>query len=255
MRRQMLAIGLAALGTAAAAEVPQVAADIAPVHSLAARVMEGLGEPALILPPDASPHDHAMRPSEAAALQEAELVLWLGDALTPWLGHAIGRLAEGARVLPLLEVEGTTLLPFREGALFGEGAHDHGHGGLEEEHGHGEGETDPHAWLDPDNAALWLDAIAETLAALDPENADAYRANAREGRSEIEAAAAEAERRLASARGRALPRAARRLPLLRGPLRDPRAGGDLGWRRGRAGPRAARSPARLAWPKRTWPAS
>ncbi len=53
-----LVLGCAAPGMAA----PQVAADIAPVHSLVARVMAGVGAPALIVPPGASPHGHALRP-------------------------------------------------------------------------------------------------------------------------------------------------------------------------------------------------
>ena len=216
----------ALLALPAAAEAPRVAADIAPVHSLAARVMEGVGEPALILPPGASPHDHAMRPSEAGALQDADVVIWMGEALTPWLGGAIDRLAGDAAVLPLLEVEGTGRLPLREGAVFGQvrddGAHgegeDAGHEGHEGEahadgaqkdgvqeesgHGHGHGDADAHAWLDPDNATLWLDAIAAALGEIDPEHAARYAANARDGRAEIEAEAAEAEALLAPLRGR-----------------------------------------------------
>ena len=184
-----------ALAAAALAEAPRVAADVAPVHSLVARVMEGVGEPARILVPGASPHDHAMRRSEAAALREADLVVWMGQALTPWLRHAIGQLADGAEVLPHLEVEGATLLPFREGATFaaegGADDHDHDHGAI-----------NPHAWLDADKAALWLDAIAGALADFDPDGAEAYRANARAGRAEIAAAAEEAEHALAPVRGR-----------------------------------------------------
>ena len=51
---------------------------------------------------------------------------------------------------------------------------------------------DPHAWLDPENGKVWLAAIADALAAADPDHADAYRANAAAGASEIDAAAAEA---------------------------------------------------------------
>jgi zinc transport system substrate-binding protein len=61
--------------TPARAEVPSVVADIAPVQSLAARVMAGLGTPTLIVPSGASPHGYAMRPSEARALQDAGLVV------------------------------------------------------------------------------------------------------------------------------------------------------------------------------------
>ena len=113
------------------AEVPNVAVDIAPVHSLVARVMEGVGSPDLIVQPGASPHEYNLRPSEAAALQEADLVFWIGEDLTPWLEGAIETLADGATVTTLLESDGTVLLDFRENALFE--AHDHGD---EDDHGH-----------------------------------------------------------------------------------------------------------------------
>ncbi|MEL0007906.1 MAG: zinc ABC transporter substrate-binding protein, partial [Luminiphilus sp.] len=96
------------LGGAAMADVPNVAVDIAPVHSLVARVMQGVGEPSLIVAPGASPHEYSLRPSEATALQEADLVFWLSPNLTPWLDDAIDTLASDAAVTQLLEVNGTT---------------------------------------------------------------------------------------------------------------------------------------------------
>ena len=123
-----------------------------------------MGEPALILGPGTSPHEHALRPSEAAAPQEAEAVFWMGPALTPWLGGAIGLLAGDARAVALLKAEGTAVLGASEGAVFG-GAHEDGGA-----HDHAGG-ADPHAWLDPANAALWLDVVADALAQIDPVNA------------------------------------------------------------------------------------
>jgi zinc transport system substrate-binding protein len=61
-------------GSVAFADVPKVAVDIAPVHSLVARVMNGVGNPNLIIPAGASPHDYQLRPSEASAIQEANLI-------------------------------------------------------------------------------------------------------------------------------------------------------------------------------------
>ena len=206
MSRTLPLLSLAAAlgaGTAPAwADVPSVAVDIAPVHSLVARVMEGVGTPDLVIPPGASPHEHSLRPSEARALQGADLVFWIGEDLTPWMEDAVGTLAEGAEVTTLLEAEGVTLLDFREDALFEahvhgdheghahEAAADHGDHDHEEaagHEGHDHGAHDPHAWLSPDNAAVWLDVIAGELSAADPDNASAYSANAAAGREEIEA--------------------------------------------------------------------
>jgi len=190
--------GLLAFGSAAAADVPAVAADIAPVHGLVARVMEGVGTPELIVRPGASPHGYALRPSEARALEQSDAVFWIGSALTPWLGRTLDTLAADAETVTLLEAEETRTLSYREGATFGEHAHDHGHDDHdgdadagEDDHDAAHGDLDPHAWLDPENAKAWLGLIADTLATLDPENAETYRDNAAAGRQEVDAAAAE----------------------------------------------------------------
>lgn len=224
MSRNLAPWSLAAvlLAGTALADVPNVAVDIAPVHALVARVMEGVGEPSLIVAPGASPHEYSLRPSEAKALQDAELVFWVGPELTPWLDDAIDTLADDATIVALMESEGTTELPLRENALFEvhhhgdeehaedhdhaehenhddhadhaeeheghdhagheHGEHDHG----EQEHaGHDHGDHDPHVWLSPDNGSAWLNTIAAALSAADPDNAGAYFANAAAGREEL----------------------------------------------------------------------
>ena len=185
-----------AFAGAGQADVPKVATDIAPVHGLVARVMQGLGSPDLVVQPGASPHGYSLRPSEALALNRADFVFWMGEALTPWLEGSIETLAPDARVIELLHVDGVIELPFREGARFAghqDGEHgEEGHEGeTHEEEGHDDHDhegIDPHAWLAPDNGKLWLDLIAAELAQLDPDNAAGYRANAKTGKAEIDAA-------------------------------------------------------------------
>lgn len=187
------AASLALVG-AAMAEVPSVAADIPPIYALVAKVMEGVGTPNLIVRPGASPHAYALRPSEAAALQNADIVFWVSEGLTPWLEGSIHALANDVTAVELLETEGTLELAFREGATFE--SHDHEEEG-HEDHGH-----DPHAWLDPENARVWLDVIATNLATLDPENAGAYAANAAKGRAELAALITEIDSDLNAFRGK-----------------------------------------------------
>lgn len=150
----------------AMAEPPKVAASIPPVHSVVAMVTGEVTSPALLIPGDASPHDHALRPSEARALSEAEIVVWMGEGLESPLAGPIATLGQNAQVLTLLDLSGESLLP-----LSGDQDDEHGHG-------HDHGDVDPHAWLDPLIATAWLGPIAEALAAHDPENAATYRANA-----------------------------------------------------------------------------
>lgn len=196
MKRICLASGLSlAVGAAAAqAEVPKVATDIAPVHALVARVLGDLGTPSVIVRPGASPHGYSMRPSEAGSLQDADAVFWIGPSLTPWLKGAIGALASDASVAALLGAPETHVLAFRTDARFGARDHeaqDH------EGHDHDHEGADPHAWLDPRNAQVWLNIIAQQLGDMDPPNAPTYRANAEAGRAELAALEAELEQALA----------------------------------------------------------
>ena len=206
--RNLLTLSLATtlIGGGAHADTPQVAVDIAPVHSLVARVMEGVAVPDLIIQPGASPHEYSLRPSEAAALQASDLVFWVGPGLTPWLADTIETLAQEASVTALSKLDGTVKLEFRESAMFE--VHDHDdHSGHDDHDAHADhdahddhddhdgtaghdehdhGAYDPHTWLSPKNAMTWLNAIAGQLSAVDPDNAGAYYANAAAGRAEIE---------------------------------------------------------------------
>jgi zinc transport system substrate-binding protein len=155
--------------TPALAEVPSVVTDIPPVHALVAQVMGDLGQPVLLLAKGADEHDFQLKPSQAGAVADADLVVWIGPELTPWLDSAMESRPEGAAALGLLDAEGTLRLGY------GETAEAQGH---DHDDGHDHDGEDPHAWLDPDNAKVWLGLIAAELGRLDRENAAAYTANA-----------------------------------------------------------------------------
>jgi len=136
------ATGITAGAVSPAVAAPTVATDIPPVHALAARVMAGVGEPGLILPPGASPHAYSMKPSEAELVQEADVVFWVGAELTPWLERAVATLADDAASVPLLEAPDVVRLGYREGVTFE--PHDHEHGdehAAEADHAHDEAEA------------------------------------------------------------------------------------------------------------------
>ena len=211
--RRLLPVSFLLLSTAAWADVPRVATDIAPVHSLVAQVMAGVGTPDLTIPPGASPHSYAMRPSEARALAGADLVVWVGPSLTAWLGDPIDTLAGDALHLELENVAGTVMLENRTGVAFE--VHDHGanhdddaeeggrddhadHGG----HDHPAGAIDPHLWLDPVNASLWLGAISDALGQLDPDNAQIYAANAAKRQGDLADLQARIQAQLEPVQGR-----------------------------------------------------
>ncbi len=76
------------MGATALADALSVAVDIAPVHSLVARVMDGVGTPDLVIPAGALPHEHTLHPSEAAALEDAEANT---AVVGPGMGHVTSR--------------------------------------------------------------------------------------------------------------------------------------------------------------------
>lgn len=191
----------------ALAEVPSVVATIKPLHALVAAVMGDLGTPALIVKGASSPHSYSLKPSDAQALQAADLVFWTGHGLELFLEDSIETLAPKATIVELSKAPGIELLPPRETGTFEH--HDHGeeehagevHGHGEEAHEHGE-EQDLHFFLDPANAKVMVATIADSLVAADPEHADTYRANAMKETADLDALIAETAASLAPIKDR-----------------------------------------------------
>lgn len=181
------AIALLATTLSASAQVPRVVTDIPPVGSLVAQVMGDLGKPEILTGKGADPHDFQLRPSQAVALSRANLVVWIGPALTPWLATALKGAGAQATSVALLDVPGTLKLDFAPG----QGDPDAGASST------GGAALNPHAWLDPDNARLWLKAIAADLAKADPAHAAQYEANARTAEAAVARADAKARATLA----------------------------------------------------------
>jgi len=167
---------------------PSVFVTVAPVHGLVAGVTRGVTEPRLLLEGGASPHQFALRPSQARALQEADLVVWVGEALETFLARTLAEPRPGQRVLELMRSPGVQVLPARAGGAFD----DHAHGAAHLGHRHGgHQQGDPHLWLDPDNAVAITHAVAAALVRIDPAHATRYRANAADQERRIEALDAE----------------------------------------------------------------
>jgi len=190
--------------TVALAEVPSVVTTIKPLHALVAAVMGDLGTPALIVKGAASPHSYSLKPSDAQALQAANLVFWTGHGLELFLEDSIDTLAPKATIVELSKAPGIELLPPRETGTFEHHDHDeeeHAGEAHADEHEHGE-EQDLHFFLDPANAKVMVATIADSLVAADPEHADTYRANAAKETADLDALIAETEASLAPIKDR-----------------------------------------------------
>jgi len=154
----ILALAAPWLPPPAAADAPGAVASIRPVHALLAGVMAGAGEPTLLVDGAQSPHDFALRPSAARRLAGAGLVVRVGPSLEAFLDRLLPTLADRARLVDLVDSPGLVLYPRRPGGDIAD--------------------SDPHIWLDPENAIVIVDRLAGELAALDPANAGLYRENA-----------------------------------------------------------------------------
>lgn len=233
IRHQLRTLGFATASAAVLCGGPAwaldgVVASIKPVHSLVAAVMEGVGEPELLVKGAASPHAYALRPSEARALERAKVVFWVGEGMETFLAGPLETLGGNARVVELVKAHDLVELDFREGGPFE--AHDHGdHEGHDHAHdddddddddeadhdggdnhaheghgheGHDHGAIDMHLWLDPSNAKAFVHEIEEALSAADPDNAATYEANADALNEKLDALIAETDAALAPVRGR-----------------------------------------------------
>lgn len=198
LKRALSLAALTLLLTGSATAAPKVVASIKPIHSLVSAVMAGLGEPGLIVKGPASPHTYSLRPSDAAALESADIVFWTCHGLELFLANALDTLAPRAEQVELAETPGLVLLPLREGGAF----ELHSHGDEDHDHDHDHGESDMHFWLDPENARLMVSYIATVLAEADPENAAAYDANAEAELLRLDALEAELRHKLAPLAGK-----------------------------------------------------
>lgn len=204
--------------TSPAVAQPNVVVSIPPLHSLVAGVMEGVGKPTLLVKGGASPHTYALRPSDARALEDADLIVWIGEDLERFLAKPVGALGSSARSLETMNAPGVHLLyPAGRDEPAGElhkHENEHGHEHAEaavqehaddhdEDHDHGNGHhhdpnsADPHIWLSPENAKAIVSAVAGALEAADPENAARYRSNQQNLVQRLEALSADMHKVLA----------------------------------------------------------
>jgi zinc transport system substrate-binding protein len=169
---------------------PSVLATLKPVHSLVAGVMQGVGEPQLLIGGALSEHSYELKPSDARKLQSADVVIEIGPDMETYLIGPIRTLGGGSTVVVLERAPGVRLYPARHGGLWGEGD------------GHDHGPNDPHIWLDPRNAVAMTRAIAAALVKRDPAHAALYRANETRQIALLEALDRELAAKLAPVRDR-----------------------------------------------------
>ncbi|TDF83165.1 zinc ABC transporter substrate-binding protein [Pseudomonas sp. H9] len=179
----------------AQAEV-RVLTSIKPLQQIAAAVQDGVGSPEVLLPPGASPHHYALRPSDVRRVGDYELLYWIGPDMEGFLPRVLK-----GRSKPSVAVQDLPGLHLRH---FGEDSHSHDHDDDADEHDHDHrpGSLDAHLWLSSANARVIAAKMAADLSTADPANAARYQSNLKAFGERLDALDARLKKRLAGISGK-----------------------------------------------------
>ena len=175
----LLSAALLALASLAlpslAAERLKVVTTFTILADMAANVAGDKADVVSIIKPGAEVHQYQPTPKDIVRAQDAGLILRNGLNLELWFEKFLANLSD----VPSVTVsEGIEPMGISQGPY--------------------SGKPNPHAWMSPENAKVYVDNIARAMAEADPANAEAYKANAEAYKAEIDAAAAPVREVLAS---------------------------------------------------------
>src|SRR5680860_196339 len=156
-----LALSASALlyGSSALAET-HILAAIKPLELLVRAVATEDMHSSTLVPAGSSPHNYSMTPSKRRALEDADVIFWVGPEMETFLSRLLTGSEFGERSVALMEPD--------DDHSSNDKSHEENHEeqSREHEHDHGDGE-DPHIWVDPQMAVTMAESIRDTLAGLD----------------------------------------------------------------------------------------
>lgn len=169
-----LALTLAAFCLPAqAAEKFKVVTTFTVIADMARNVAGDAATVESVTRPGAEIHEYQPTPGDLARAQGAQLILWNGLNLEQWFERFFHRLKN---------VPGVVVTRGIEPIGIGDGPY--------------EGKPNPHAWMSPANALIYVDNIRDALVQYDPANAETYRANAAAYKARIQEAIGPLHQRL-----------------------------------------------------------
>jgi len=179
--------------TAADASV-RVLTSIKPLQLIAAAVQDGIAVPEVLLPPGASPHNYALRPSDVRRAQEADLLYWIGPDMETFLPRVLSGRSKAS--VPVESLPGMHLRHFTASAEHHDDDED------EHDHDHRPGSVDAHLWLSSVNARVIAAKMAADLSQADPANAARYESNVKAFSARLDALDAKIKQRVAGISGK-----------------------------------------------------
>jgi zinc transport system substrate-binding protein len=174
--RLLIGLFLSGLAISASAEV-RVLTSIKPLQLIAAAVQDGIASPEVLLPPGASAHNYALRPSDVRRVRAVELLYWIGPDMEVFMPRVLAGRTQ--LTVAVQELPGLQLRHFGQAPPADEHEHEHEAPSAagEHDHDHRPGTLDTHLWLLPANAQVIATRMAADLSAADPANAAGYQAN------------------------------------------------------------------------------
>lgn len=145
-----------------------------PQYDFAREIVGDSDQITLLLTPGMESHSYEPTPADIIAINKADLFLYTGEDMEPWVEQVLDSLDEDVKVVDLSEY--VTLDKEEE---HGEEEHEH------EEEGHTH-TYDPHIWTSPKNAIAMTQAICDAIVSLDEENVARYEENCRNYKEELE---------------------------------------------------------------------
>ncbi len=151
---------------------PDIVTTIRPLQFIARAIAGDEARIESVIDINDSPHHFNLTPSDRLNLEAADVLIWSGPETEVELADFFSRGNIAEKSVTALALDSAVILQ------------------------HEDGETDPHYWLEPDNALLLGQAIAELLESVDPDNGERYRQNLRSFNSAIDNSKADIRRQL-----------------------------------------------------------
>jgi manganese/iron transport system substrate-binding protein len=164
LARHLFVLALVLPGTALAADKPKVVTTFTVIADIARNVAGDAADVDSITKPGAEIHGYQPTPRDILKARDADLVLRNGLYLEAWFEKFLANLGD---------VPTVTVSDGVEPISIGGGAYD--------------GKPNPHAWMSPDNALIYVENIRKALSDIDPANVAIYEANAQAYSAKIRA--------------------------------------------------------------------